>query len=134
MKRKVRLTESDLHKIIRKSVKRVLKESLEQNELDEFYSEEDDNGNQGKEGQVKSYDVGYLNITNLEDEAEEEGMSLEDYLKYWWREISVEYVPFTWETLGSGYGFHGKTITKVGNVVFKEIYGQVMVDEYPPKR
>ncbi|CCZ12800.1 unknown [Prevotella sp. CAG:1092] len=134
MKRKVRLTEGDLHKIIRKSVKRILKESLEQDALDEFYSEEDDNGNQGEEGQVKSYDVGNLNITNLEEEAEEEGMSLEDYLKYWWSEISVEYVPFTWETLGSGYGFHGKTITTVGNVVFKEIYGQVMVDEYPPTR
>lgn len=134
MKRKVRLTESDLHKIIRKSVKRILKESLEQDALDEFYSEEDDNGNQGEEGQVKSYDVGNLNITNLEEEAEEEGMSLEDYLKYWWSEISVEYVPFTWVTLGSGYGFHGKTITTVGNVVFKEIYGQVMVDEYPPTR
>ena len=123
-----------MHKIIRKSVKRILKESLEQDALDEFYSEEDDNGNQGEEGQVKSYDVGNLNITNLEEEAEEEGMSLEDYLKYWWSEISVEYVPFTWETLGSGYGFHGKTITTVGNVVFKEIYGQVMVDEYPPTR
>ncbi len=134
MKRKVRLTEGDLHKIIRKSVKRILKESLEQDALDEFYSEEDDNGNQGEEGQVKSYDVGNLYITNLEEEAEEEGMSLEDYLKYWWSEISVEYVPFTWETLGSGYGFHGKTITTVGNVVFKEIYGQVMVDEYPPTR
>ncbi len=134
MKRKVRLTEGDLHKIIRKSVKRILKESLEQDALDEFYSEEDDNGNQGEEGQVKSYDVGNLNITNLEEEAEEEGMSLEDYLKYLWSEISVEYVPFTWETLGSGYGFHGKTITTVGNVVFKEIYGQVMVDEYPPTR
>ena len=134
MKRKVRLTESDLHKIIRKSVKRILKESLEQDALDEFYSEEDDNGNQGEEGQVKSYDVGNLDITNLEEEAEEEGRSLEDYLKYWWSEISVEYVPFTWETLGSGYGFHGKTITTIGNVVFKEIYGQVMVDEYPPTR
>lgn len=134
MKRKVRLTEGDLHKIIRKSVKRILKENLEQDALDEFYSEEDDNGNQGEEGQVKSYDVGNLNITNLEEEAEEEGMSLEDYLKYWWSEISVEYVPFIWETLGSGYGFHGKTITTVGNVVFKEIYGQVMVDEYPPTR
>lgn len=134
MKRKVRLTEGDLHKIIKKSVKRILKESLEQDALDEFYSEEDDNGNQGEEGQVKSYDVGNLNITNLEEEAEEEGMSLEDYLKYWWSEISVEYVPFTWETLGSGYGFHGKTITTVGNVVFKEIYGQVIVDEYPPTR
>lgn len=111
-----------------------MKESLEQDALDEFYSEEDDNGNQGEEGQVKSYDVGNLNITNLEEEAEEEGMSLEDYLKYWWSEISVEYVPFTWETLGSGYGFHGKTITTVGNVVFKEIYGQVIVDEYPPTR
>lgn len=39
MKRKVRLTEGDLHKIIRKSVKRILKESLEQDALDEFYSE-----------------------------------------------------------------------------------------------
>ena len=133
MKRKVRLTEGDLHKIIRKSVKRILKESLEQDALDEFYSEEDDNGNQGEEGQVKSYDVGNLNIANLEEEAEEEGMSLKEYIKYWWDEISSDGVPFEWQRLGSGYGFNGTTILRDGNVVFKDIYGQLIIDEYPPQ-
>jgi hypothetical protein len=59
-------------------------------------------------------------------------MPLEDYLKYWWNEISCEPLPFTWQKLGNGYSYHGNEITRVGNVVFKEIYGQLMVDESAP--
>lgn len=40
--------------------------------------------------------------------------------------------PFTWQRLGGGYGYNGDTIARDGNVVIKDIYGQIMVDEYPP--
>lgn len=111
---------------------RILQENFD-GSLDDFYKEEDDRGEYGEPGMVKSYDIGWNNsVENFEKEANEEGMSLEDYLKYWWNEISSEYVPFTWQKLGSGYGYHGKEITRVGNVVFKDIYGQLMVDESAP--
>ncbi len=36
-------------------------------------------------------------------------------------------MPFTWQRLGGVYGYNGDT-----NIVIKDIYGQIMVDEYPP--
>lgn len=98
-----------------------------------FYSEEDSEGKTGHPGMVKSYDVGMGSVSNMEKEAEEEGMSLEDYLKTWWDEVSGE-VPFTWQEMKGGYGYNGKTILKLGDVVFKDIFGQLMVDEYEPGR
>ena len=98
-----------------------------------FYSEEDSEGNTGRPGMVKSYEVGMDSISNMEKEAEEEGMSLEDFLKTWWDEVSGE-IPFTWQEMKGGYGYNGKTILKLGDVVFKDIYGQLMVDEYEPGR
>ena len=55
-----------------------------------------------------------------------------EYLKYWWNEI-CDGVPFIWQRLGSGYGYNGTTILRDGNVVFKDIYDQLMIDEYPPQ-
>lgn len=111
---------------------RILQENFD-GSLDDFYKEEDDRGEYGEPGMVKSYDIGWNNsVENFEKEASEEGMSLEDYLKYWWNEISCEPLPFTWQKLGNGYTYHGNEITRVGNVVFKEIYGQLMVDESAP--
>lgn len=111
---------------------RILQENFD-GSLDDFYKEEDDRGEYGEPGMVKSYDIGWNNsVENFEKEASEEGMSLEDYLKYWWNEISCEPIPFTWQKLGNGYSYHGNEITRVGNVVFKEIYGQLMVDESAP--
>lgn len=134
MKKKViRLTEGDLHRIVKESVKRALKESQYNSAIDDFYSEEDSMGNQGEVGMVKSYEIGYDSVSNFEYEAEEEGMSLEEYIKYWWDEISSDGVPFEWQRLGSGYGFNGTTILRDGNVVFKDIYGQLIIDEYPPQ-
>ena len=110
---------------------RILQENFD-GSLDDFYKEEDENGNYGEPGMVKSYDIGDIYVSNTEHEAEEENMSVEDFLKLWWNEISSEYIPFTWQKLGSGYGFHGKEITRVGNVIFKDIYGQLIVDESAP--
>ena len=127
-KKVVRLTEIQLHNIIAESVKRVLREGIE----NDFYSEPDMDGRTGKPGMVKSYEMGHSYVSDYEMAAEEQGVSLEDYLKYTWEDISNE-TPFTWQKLGNGYGYHGDTILKLGNVVFKDIYGQLMVDEYPPR-
>lgn len=123
------ITESQLRQIVKESIKRVLRESVE-----DFYAEEDEFGNVGEEGMVKSYNVGGLdNIANWEEEASTEGITLEQYLKFWWENAGYE-SPFTWERLGPGYGFHGDTLLRLGNVVFKDIYGQLMIDEYPPQQ
>lgn len=126
---KIKLTESDLHQIIKESVKSILKEYIE-----DFYAEEDDNGNTGKPGEVKSYNIGWNdNVSKFEKEAEEEGLTLEEYLKQWWNETGYEGRSFTWQKLKGGYGYHGDTILKLGNVVFKDIFGQLMIDEYAPE-
>ena len=114
--------------------KNIIKESL-----NNFYSEEDSNGKIGQVGQVKSYDCGYMTEPNVEVDAKESGyQSIEEYLKRWWNEVSAE-IPFTWETLGKGYGYHGNDIfTQVepdgGILHCKEIFGQIMFDVYPPQQ
>ena len=100
-----------------------------------FYEEIDINGNVGKPGQVKSYEVTMF-TEQAEAEAEEMGMSLEEYLRSWWNECSME-TPFVWETLGGGYGFHGDTLFEQeepdgGTLRCKEIFDQIMFDVYPP--
>ena len=126
--KKIRLTESQFNRLIKETVRNILKE----NECVDFYSEEDEFGNVGEPGMVKSYNIGYYSVDNAMLDAKEFGYeNLQDYLKFWWNEVSDD-IPFTWEKLGSGYGYHGTTLPKLGNVVFKEIYGQIMVDEYAP--
>lgn len=126
--KKIRLTESQFNRLIKETVRNILKE----NECVDFYSEEDEFGNVGEPGMVKSYNIGYYSVDNAMLDAKEFGYeNLQDYLKFWWNEVSDD-IPFTWEKLGSGYGYHGTTLLKLGNVVFKEIYGQIMVDEYAP--
>lgn len=129
MKKVIRITGSDICNMVMESVITYLEESLGQ---DDFFNEEDSNGNYGQPGQVKSYDIGYYSTANAEEDARQNGFdNLGDYLAFWWKEVGSE-VPFTWQTLGSGYGFNGKTIAQMGNVQIKEIFDQIMVDEYPP--
>lgn len=97
----------------------------------EFYQEEDSVGKIGEPGQVKSYRTD-MTVDNVRHEAEEEGMSLEEFLKSWWNEVSNEPMEFVWQKLGNGYGYHGNEILRIGSVVFKDIYGQLMIDEYEP--
>lgn len=122
------MNEKRLKYIIRESINRVIKENVE-----DFYSEEDYDGKTGEPGMVKSYDIGYYTVSQAESDAHENGYdSLEDYLNFWWGEIGYE-IPWTWEKLGSGYGYNGETIATIDNVKIKGIYGQIIVDEYPPK-
>lgn len=102
-------------------------------EHNSFYSEEDYDGNTGKPGMVRSYDIGWNNsVSSFQQSAQEENMTLEQFLEYWWNEVSNG-TPWTWQKLGSGYGFHGDTILQLGNVRFKDIHGQLMIDESEPK-
>ena len=99
-----------------------------------FYAELDSNGNIGTEGQVRSLDVGYLNLANMKNDARRAGYSsFRRYLAYWWKEISAEPLPFTWQTLGEGYGHQGTNIYHTDDIIIKEIYGQVMVDQHAPR-
>lgn len=129
MKRIIRLTESDLHNVIRRSVMKVLNED---NELyNEWYDEEDYDGNTGEQGMIRSYDIGTYYMDSAERDAEESGFDdVADYLQYWFDEIKPD-CPWHWTKAGSGYGHNGTTVFRNDGVVCKDIYGQIMVDEYP---
>jgi hypothetical protein len=43
-------------------------------------------------------------------------------------------LPWYWETLGKGYGYHGDTLYEKDGLVIKDIYGQFMIDEYGPDK
>lgn len=103
-----------------------MRKRIYENANESFYNEEDSNGNYGKPGQMKSYDIGYYTIDNVEADAEENGMSVEEYIVYWFNETYPH--EFTWEDRKGGYGFNGDTIATDGNIVFKDIYGQLIVD------
>ena len=125
-KKVIRLTEGDLHRIINESVNRILRES---NELyDEWYDEEDYDGNVGEPGLIKSYEIGDYYTCQAEQDAEEYGMPLEDYLLYWFDEIKSD-CPWYWTEKSSGYY---KTLAQQDGVVIKELPGdQIVIDEYP---
>lgn len=106
--------------------------------FEDFYTQEDSNGNVGQPGQMKSYDCGYITTSNAELDAQEAGYStLEEYLKTWWNEVSPD-LPWTWEPIGSGYGYNGSLVFTQqepdgGVLRCKEIYGQIMFDVYGPE-
>ena len=130
MKKKViRLTESDLRNIVNETVKRVIKEN---NPLyQEWYDEEDYNGNTGEPGLIRSYDIGTYYMSQAEEDAKENGYDdVAEYLSYWFNEIKPD-CPWYWQQTGRGYGYNGNTIFKEGGLVCKEIYDQIMFDEYP---
>lgn len=109
-------------------IKRTLRENIE-----DWYAEEDYNGQTGEEGEVKSYDIGSYYLGNAERDAEENGYDdVAEWLKNWFFEIQVD-CPWYWQKMGSGYGYNGDTIFEENGVVCKDIYGQLMFDEYPPQ-
>ena len=125
-KKIIRLTEADIHKM----VKNIVNEVIGHKELySEWYDEQDYDGKTGEPGMVRSYDIGTYYDANAENDAKECGYdNLEDYLKYWFGEIKAD-CPWYWQKIGNGYGYHGNTIFKDGGVTCKEIYGQIMFDE-----
>lgn len=130
-KRIIRLTESELKNMIGNSVMRILKEGGNL-VYDEWYGEEDYNGHVGEKGMIRSYDIGTYYVDQAEQDAQESGYNdVAEYLKYWFDEIKSE-CPWEWKKIGQGYGYNGSTIFSEDGVVCKDIYGQIMIDEYPP--
>lgn len=117
-----------------------MNEECIENNLPEFYQEEDSEGKTGKPGQVRSYEIGYNDVSNWEQDAKENGLTLGEFVEEWFHEVNDGTMQFSWQTLGGGYGYHGDTITTFtnqvtdGEVVVKDIYGQVMIDEYAPQK
>ena len=132
MKKQLRLNENELKTFLRESVKRTLASLREMNELyQEWYNEEDYNGNVGEEGMVRSYDIGGYYIGQAEQDAMENGYDdVAEYLEYWFDEIQAE-CPWYWQKVGNGYGYNGTTIFQNDGIVCKDIYGQIIIDEYP---
>lgn len=130
-KRIIRLTESELKNMIGKSVMKILKEGGNL-VYDEWYGEEDYNGHVGEKGMIRSYNIGTYYVDQAEQDAQESGYNdVAEYLKYWFDEIKSE-CPWEWTKIGQGYGYNGSTIFSEDGVVCKDIYGQIMIDEYPP--
>jgi hypothetical protein len=132
MGKQIKLSESELKDFLRESVIKSLRSLREMNELyQEWYDEEDYDGNVGEEGMIRSYDIGTYYVGQAEEDARENGYDdVADYLEYWFSEIQSE-CPWYWQKVGSGYGYNGTTIFKNDGIVCKDIYGQIMVDEYP---
>lgn len=128
MRKRRTLSEANIRRIVKECFRSVLRE-----DNDDFYAEEDSYGKTGKPGYIKSYEIGYWAVEQAEADAEEMGLSLSDYLKFWWDEVSSEGMEFTWQRKHAGYGYNGSTLLSFDGIVFKDIYGQIMVDEYPPE-
>ena len=132
-KKPMKVTEAELKQVVKEAAMKVLSETLnEVNELyQEWYDQEDYNGNVGEEGMIRSYDIGAYYIGQAEEDAAENGYDdVAEYLEYWFNEIQHD-CPWYWQRIGSGYGYNGTTIFKNDGIVCKDIYGQIMVDEYP---
>ena len=132
-KGEIRLSEAELKGILHEGVARALRNIMEMNELySDWYDEEDYSGNIGEEGMVRSYDIGTYYVDQAEEDAMENGYGddVAGYLEYWFSEIQSD-CPWYWQKVGSGYGYNGKTIFSNDGIVCKDIFGQIMVDEYP---
>jgi hypothetical protein len=128
MKKLIRLTEADLHNIIRESVDRILKEASSFD--DEWYGQEDYDGNTGRPGLMKSYDIGHVYDSNVEQEAKEAGYdNIADYLKYWFSETQQD-TPWYWT---QKYGRPEGVIFREGGIVCHTLPGgQIVIDEFAP--
>lgn len=139
MKTVIQISESKLKNIIKESINKFLNEECLSGNPG-FYDEEDSEGKTGKPGQVRSYELGYnSNIGQWQEDADENGLTLEEYVEEWFDEVNDGTMQFTWQTLGGGYGYNGDTITTFknkltgGEVVVKDIWEDLMIDEYAPK-
>ena len=128
MKQVIRLTESDLHRVVKESVQKILREMS--GIYDEWYGEEDYDGNVGQEGLIRSYDIGTVYDSNVEQEAKEMGFNnIGDYLKYWFDEVKED-TPWYWTQKSGGFK---NTIFREGGVVCQLLPGgQIVIDEYAP--
>ena len=133
MRRDIRLNDAELKALLRESVVGALSRIVEnRGSSQDWYAEEDYDGNVGQDGMIRSYNIGTYYVDQAEVDDKDCGYDdVAEYLKYWFSEIQME-CPWYWVEERSGYGHNGSTICEFGNVRIKDIFGQIMVDEYPP--
>lgn len=103
-----------------------LPENYDESLYDEWYEEEDYDGNVGEPGMVKSYDIGHYYLSQAEEDAEENGYdNVVDYLKYWFNEIEPE-CPWYWTKVNSNYQMQGNVLFKENNIICMEFADQIL--------
>ena len=127
-KKLIRLTEQDLHRIVKESVICIIKEASSFD--DEWYSEEDYDGKIGRPGLMRSYEIGHVYDSNVEKEAQKSGYdNMADYLRYWFGEVKSETLWYWTQK----YGGNKDVIFREGGVVCHSLPGgQIVIDEYAP--
>ena len=91
-----------------------------------FCSEEDIHGRKGMPGMIRlEAPVSYLSLYEFESEAKEYGLTIEEYLKQWWMEVSED-MTFQWEW--NEHTCKGELILELGRVKFYDLYGQLIIE------
>jgi len=140
-KKQIRLTEQALYTIVRNVAMRVIREGFgeveqeatydrpqKSNELyNEWYEVEDYDGNYGKKGDYRSYELGHTYWDNMKADAKEMGYkNFEDYLWFWFDEVLPD-LPWYWYNDKS---YNGIPVYQHDGFVFYDLNGQVILNEY----
>lgn len=135
-KQLIRLTESDLHKIVKESVKKIIKE-FGSFDINDWYNTEDMGGYTGERGMFKLYNTGDWSVEEAEQQVREEGITLEELFKEcidgWEREGGLSKIlDFSWFSDSDFIG-GSRDIFRYKNFVVKEWEGEIYFTEYPPQ-
>ena len=135
-KKLIRLTEGDLHKIVKESVKKIIKE-FGSFDVNNWHNTEDMGGYTGKPKMFKLYDTGDWSVEEAEQQAREEGITLEELFKEcldgWEREGGLSKIfDFSWCSDSDFIG-GSRDIFRYKNFVVKEWEEEIYFTEYPPQ-
>jgi len=119
-----------LKSIIKETIDKFINEQTSNNNLyDEWYQEEDCDGNSGEPGMIKSYNIGTYYLDQAIQDAYENGYDDEkDYLKFYFDEILPD-TPWNWIKVNNNFLLYGNTIFNENNLICKEIAGQIYLYE-----
>lgn len=119
-----------LKSIIKETIDKFINEqTLNNNLYDEWYQEEDYNGNIGEPGLIKSYDIGTYYTGQAEQDAQENGYdNMVDYLKFWFDEIKTE-CPWYWTKVNNNYKMQGNILFEENNVICIDFCDQILIYE-----
>lgn len=93
--------------------------------MEEWYQEEDYDGNVGEPGMVRSYEPGTLYIHNFEQMAKEEGYkNWKDMFMYWWSEVKYD-TPWYWVPEQNCKG--GRFLFNAEGDDVEELYEQIVI-------
>lgn len=128
--KKENMTQNKFKTIIKETIDNFINQQTISNNLyDEWYQEEDYNGNIGEPGLIKSYDIGTYYTGQAEQDAQENGYdNMVDYLKFWFDEIKTE-CPWYWTKLNNNYKMQGNILFEENNVICIDFCDQILIYE-----